>query len=164
VIHVNNLVHETLINPATAATNATAASLALDTAAYGGGANYAKITIAHSAATATNSSAKWAVLKLQAGNTTSSYSDVAGFIGTTNATADVGEFVLPVHNDTAKAATIEFCVDLRAVNKRYLRLVYTPPAGHNTVYGCAQLDRLNQTPSSAAEANVNARVIGPSAD
>jgi hypothetical protein len=61
-------------------------------------------------ATATNSSAKWTVLKVQESDTTavSDAVNVSGLIGTTNTTAvDHGrfvEFVIPANNGTPPAA------------------------------------------------------------
>src|SRR2546423_7888495 len=69
------------------------------------GFNYANINAIFTVATATNSSAKWGVLKIGESDTTavSDAVNISGFIGTTNSTAATGtaaEFVIPVQNNT----------------------------------------------------------------
>jgi len=155
----------------TVATNATTSAM-VDRLGF----NYAVVNVVMRPATATDSSAKWTVLKLQHSDTTavSSASDISGFIGTTNSTAvssgTATEFVIPTNNNTVAMGgtsagggqTTTMCVDLRNL-KRYLFLNIQGAASHQTVFAIANLFRAEQLPDSAAEATspTGALAVGP---
>lgn len=147
MINLQSIAQYQLLNPGTISTSATSASNIIDRRSY----NYANLVVAHQPATATNSSAQWASLKLQHSDSTAatSFVDVTGFTGTTNTTAAAGQFVLPVHNDTANTSRITFRIDLRPL-RRYLRTVQQAGASHNTVCGEAVLGVAEIAPTSAA--------------
>lgn len=135
------------------------------------GFDYAMINIAMPPATATNSSAKWAVLKLQESDTTnvSDATNISGLIGTTNSTAAVGtasEFVIPANNSTATGGgtsagggqSIQLH-DSRPVHKRYLFLISQAAASHQTAFAIASLFRPKTWPISDANRGIAVSAI-----
>jgi hypothetical protein len=143
-----------LAGPVTIATNA-ATTAVVDVRGFG----YAVFDIALPPATATNSSAKFGVLTLTEGDTTSSYAAATGFTGTTNSTAAAGEFVLPVQNNTSVAAVHRLYVDLKN-RKRYLKLSVQAPASHTTIYAQCRLSRAATAPDTDTERGNTLTVIG----
>lgn len=86
------------------------------------GFNYVAIDVLTAPTAATNTSAKWASLRLGHSTTThpTNATAVTGpFVGTTEATATTSQFVLPQHNDTSEESCIRFYVDARFL-ERYL--------------------------------------------
>jgi len=148
---------------ATVATNATNSSM-VDRLGF----DYALINIVMPPATATNSSAKWTVLKLQESDTTavSDATNISGLIGTTNSTAATGtaaEFVIPANNTTTAgggtASTggggqLIQLHDTRPTHKRYLFLISQAPASHQTAFAMATLFRAEQLPITDTKRNV----------
>lgn len=132
------------------------------------GFDYAMINVLMPPATATNSSAKWTVLKLQESDTTavSDATNISGLIGTTNATAATGtaaEFVIPANNTTTAgggtASTggggqLIQLHDSRPTHKRYLFLISQAPASHQTAVAVATLFRGKQGPATDTNRNV----------
>jgi hypothetical protein len=137
------------------------------------GFDYAKIKVVMRPATATNSSAKWTVLKILESDTTT-FADaaaVSGLIGTTNATAattvTAAEFVIPANNSTVAAGgtaqngggqQIDLTLDLRG-RKRYLFAQIQANASHQTAYVGATLFKGEKFPVSVTERNVAAVVV-----
>ena len=167
MIESQNIKTVPLIGPVTIATNADT------TARFEWGIfNAARVEIRLNPATATNSSHKALVCKLEeADDTTTSVSaitivnqstSVAGFSGTTNSVAvsTSGEFVLPVHNDTAEAQVINLHIYKNAGRKRYVRLSLRGPTNFNTVFAQAVLSRPEVGIDSASDAGEDARVVG----
>lgn len=132
------------------------------------GFDYAMISLVMPPATATNSSAKWTVLKLQESDTTavSDATNIAGLIGTTNSTAATGtaaEFIIPANNSTATGGgtasaggggQVIQLHDSRPVHKRYLFLISQANASHQTAFAMATLFRGKQGPATDANRNV----------
>ncbi len=138
------------------------------------GFDYAKINVVMRPATATNSSAKWTVLKVLHGNTTtfSEAANVSGLIGTTNTTAattvSAAEFVIPANNSTTLGQTtaqngggqqISINKDLRGLG-RYLFVQLQANASHATAFCNAQLFKGEDMPVTATERNVGVAVVG----
>ena len=152
----------------TVATNATSSAV-VDRLGF----DYVKIDVIKRPATATDSSAKWTVLKVLHGDTTdvSSATAVSGLIGTTNTTAattvSAAEFVIPVHNSTVLGQTtaqngggqqIALCADLRGKG-RYLFLVLQANASHQTARAQAHLYKGESLPTTVTERNVAAVAV-----
>ena len=123
----------------TIATNATATATIIDSLRWDQVDVYASLP----AAAATNSSAKWAVLQLSAGDTTaiSQATAIVGLIGTTNTTAATNQFVIVAHNDTSNPQITRLSCDKRYTPQRYLFLTWQAPASHVTVHAEAILSR-----------------------
>jgi hypothetical protein len=160
--------HVTMLN-GTIATDATASAM-VDRLGY----DYAIVNVTMRPATATNSSAKWTVLKLQHSDTTtaSEATNISGFIGTTNSTAattvSAAEFVIPANNTTTAHGTtaaagggqvISLCKDLRGC-KRYLFVNIQANASHQTANVSALLFKGEDMPVSTTDRNVAAVVVG----
>ena len=123
-------------------------------------ANYLQAIVNHNAATATNSSAKFTILAIQeSSDGTNNWTDISGFVGTTNSTATSSQFVLPAHNDTSNAQSILFGLDLRG-HQRYIGVYLQPSASYNTLNATVMLYRVDQSPDTNTERNVGAAVIG----
>lgn len=119
-------------------------TLTIDTLGY----DYASVTVQR----ASNASTVFAsVLKVEEGDTTSSYSNVSGFVGGT-------DFTIPAVSDTASVSVVKLDVDTKA-RKRYLRVTATPAVSVNTAVTC-RLSRGENAPSTAAEAGVIGWVKG----
>jgi hypothetical protein len=153
----------------TIATNATTSAM-VDRLGF----DYGVIDIVMPPATATNSSAKWTVLKLQESDTTavSDATNISGFIGTTNSTAattaTAAEFVIPANNTTTAGGgtaasgggqITQLDIDLRG-RKRYLFLIAQANASHQTAVATAKLYRGEKIPVSVSERNVAAVAVG----
>lgn len=104
------------IAPASVATNATA-GLDIDTR----NGRWTKINVIMPTTTA-----NLATLKVQAGDTTSTYADVVALTGGTAVSTSAG-FVIPTFNSAA-ATTIRFSINKLNVPQRYLKLQITPAA------------------------------------
>lgn len=154
MIHQQNDKVVVLFGPATNATNADATNY-FDRKGF----NYAVVEVAVPAATATNSSAKLQSLSLSEGDTTSSFANIDGFVGTTNSTAAATEFVLPVYNLTSVGAVARFYLDLRK-RKRYIKVLARPAASHTTLFMRVSLSRAETIPDTDAERGVAVSVIG----
>ena len=151
MIPVQSLRTSALSGPATAATNAVTA-VVLDTL----GAGHAQFFVVTPKATASNSSAKLAVLAVTEADTTST-SDATAFAnltGTTNATASSSQFVLPVNNNTSNGQIVQIDVPLPG-RKRYLHLSAQPAASHATLTIIGSLSRLAEAPDSDSERGTN---------
>lgn len=161
MLHSQNNKFVVLKAAGTIATNAT------NTAYFDArGWHYATIRCVMPVATATNSSAKWGVLKLrESDDTTTTVTAISGFIGTTNSTAvstgTAQEFVIPAQNDTSNPQEVIFGLDLRS-RKRYISVESQGGASHNTICILAQLSRGVESANTLAErgANVGAAVFG----
>jgi len=129
------------------ATNATHQH-AIDTLGF----DYASIDVCFEpvAAAGTNSSVAIA-LTLQQGDTTSSYTDVTGFVGGTS-------FTIPTPSDTESTSVVRFNVDMRG-KKRYLN-VYATPNAASPVVSVARLGKPEETPVAATAAGVDVFVSG----
>jgi len=129
------------------ATNATHQH-AIDTLGF----DYASIDVVFEpvAAAGTNSSVAVA-LKLQQGDTTSSYADVDGYVGGT-------DFTVPTPADTTSTSVVRFNVDMRG-KKRYLN-VYATPNVASPVVSVARLGKPEEAPVAASAAGVNVFVSG----
>jgi len=138
---------------ATIATNATSMTY-VDRIGF----DFVTIDVIHNVASATNASAKWTALKLQHSNDATNVSGITGASGTTNATAAAGEFVLPVHNDTAVPAVIRFHVDARDYG-RYLHIEKQAAASYHSTANVANLFRAKEMPNTTTEAGVTAHVF-----
>lgn len=153
-----------LLSQQTIATDATTSAM-IDRLGF----DYAEIEVKMRPATATNSSAKWTVLKLMEADTTSvsNAANISGLIGTTNSTAAGGtaaEFVIPAANSTVVAGgtaqngggqTILLRLGLTG-RKRYLFPIIQANASHQTATVIARLYRGSTFPTSTTDANVAA--------
>lgn len=128
----------------TLATNATDTGIA-DCQSW----HYAKVQL-HQGVASSGTSNTFTTLKLRAGDTTSvtSHTDISGCVGGT-------DFTIPVVNSSTTGAIVEFNVDLRKMNKRYIS-IYATPAIVASDMGpfsvVAYLGRAEVSPTSAAEA------------
>ena len=102
------------------------------------------------AAAGTNSAVAL-VCKLQHGDTTSSYSDLTGFVGGTS-------FTIPTPANTSADTVVRFDVDLRG-KKRYLRVQATGNAT-GSVYSVARLGKPEDGPDTASEKGASVAVVG----
>jgi hypothetical protein len=156
----------TLLN-ATIATDATTSAI-VDRLGF----DYVNIDVTMRPATATNSSAKWTVLKVGHADTTnvSDAVNISGLIGTTNSTAattvSAAEFVIPANNSTTVGGTtaqngggqlVSLSADLRGKG-RYLFLTIQANASHQTAHAVATLFKGEKMPRTATERNVGVAV------
>lgn len=112
------------------------------------GFDYATIEVTMPVATATNSSATFATLKLtEADITTSNTTGITGFVGGT-------DFTIPVQNDTSNPAITRFFVDCSG-RKRYLFVILQGGASHNNILVKADLSRAEQMPATDAARGTN---------
>ena len=139
----------TKIGTADTATNATHQH-SIDTLGF----DYASIDVVFEpvAAAGTNSSVAVA-LKLQEGDTTSSYSDITAFVG-----GGTGGFTIPTPSDSTSANVVRFDVDMRG-RKRYLN-VYATPNVASVVASNARLGKPEEGPTSASGKGVLGAVSG----
>lgn len=137
----------------TAATNATA-GYSIDRLGY----NYATINIAQSPSSATDSADKWVVLKVQEGDTTTAYSDITAFTGSTNTSVTAGFVIQPTSN-TASPTIQTIAIDLKN-RKRYLNLILHPDANNGAHYAEAILERGETAPDTTTEQGVINFVVG----
>ena len=94
------------------------------------------------------------VMKVEEGDTTSSYSNVTALVG-----GGVGGFTIPAaSSDTDVTSIVKMDVDCRA-RKRYLKVSITPGATA-TVGIVACLSRAEVSPKDATDAGVAALVTG----
>lgn len=147
MIHSQN--HKVVAALPTAATGSTAtATLTIDTKGF----DHASVAVVR----ASNASTTFAnVLKVEEGDTTSSYSDVTALVA-----GGTGGFTVPAISvaGTSDASIVKLDVDTKA-KKRYLRVSYTP--GASAVVGIvARLGRGEDAITSATDAGVLARVVG----
>lgn len=120
----------------------------IDTLGY----KYASIDVCfEKVAAAGTNSAVALVCKLQHGDTTSSYSDLTGYVGGTS-------FTIPTPANTSADTVVRFDVDLRG-KRRYLRVQATGNAT-GSVYSVARLGKPEDGPDTAAEKGANAAVAG----
>lgn len=112
--------------------------LTIDTLSY----DYASITVLRGG----NASTVFAsTLKIEEGDTTSSYSAVSGFTSGTDLT-------LPTVTDTVGTSIVKLDVDTKA-RKRYLKVTATPSASMPVAI-TGRLSRGENAPTSASEAGV----------
>lgn len=104
------------------------------------------------AAAGTNSAVAIA-LKLQEGDTTSSYSDITAFVG-----GGAGGFTVPTPGNTSDTNVVRFDVDLRG-KSRYLN-VYATPQVASVIASNARLSRGEEGPKDATTKGVKAAVAG----
>jgi len=102
------------------------------------------------AAAGTNSAVAL-VLKLQHGDTTSSYADLAGYVGGTS-------FTIPTPANTTGDVVVRFDVDLRG-KRRYLRVQATGNAT-GSVYSVARLGKPEDGPDTAVEKGAAVAIVG----
>lgn len=120
----------------------------IDTLGY----KYASIDVCfEKVAAAGTNSAVALVCKLQHGDTTSSYSDLTGYVGGTS-------FTIPTPANTTADTVVRFDVDLRG-RRRYLKVMATGNAT-GSVYSVARLGKPEDGPDTAAEKGANAAVAG----
>lgn len=134
--------HQTfnLLHDATVATNATTATGYIDTRFH----EVTTIVAFANAADATNADAGFTAFAIQGGDTTSSFSNIDGLIGTTNSTATSSQFVLPDNNNTSEPQAVVCAI--RAPHPRYLRaVIQAADTSHDDVVCIAIGDR-SQTP------------------
>jgi hypothetical protein len=131
------------------ATNATHQH-AIDTLGF----DYASIDVVFEpvAAAGTNSSVAVA-LKLQQGDTTSSYDDVTAFVG-----GGSGGFTVPTPADTNSSTVVRFNVDMRG-KQRFLNVFATPNVV-SPVVSVARLGKPEEAPVAASDAGVAVFVSG----
>lgn len=116
------------------------------------GFKYASIDVCfEKVAAAGTNSAVALVCKLQHGDTTSSYSDLTGYVGGTS-------FTIPTPANTSADTVVRFDVDLRG-RRRYLKVMATGNAT-GSVYSVARLGKPEDGPDTAAEKGANAAVAG----
>lgn len=147
-----------LHGPATAATNATA-SARVDCLGF----RWATIEATLPKATATNSSAKWGVLKVTDADTTTyvATNTYVALTGTTNTVTDATNgFVIGAQNDTSVGQVSKLHVDLRGSKKRYLFVVYQAADSHSTVLIKADLSRAETMPDSTTEMGIGSYAVG----
>lgn len=133
----------------TAATGSTAtATMTIDTKGF----DHASVTVIRASAASTTFAN---ALKIEEGDTTSSYSDVTALVA-----GGVGGFTVPAISvaGTNEASVVKMDVDTKA-KKRYLRVSYTPGASA-VVALTARLSRGEDAISSNADAGVLTRVVG----
>lgn len=147
MIHAQN--EKVVADVPTAAVGATAtATLTIDTLGY----DHASISVIR----ASNASQTFAnVLRVDEGDTTSSYSTITSLVG-----GGTGGFSIPTiaASATGAASIMKIDVDTRA-RRRYLRVSYTPGASA-TVGIVANLSRAETAPVTAGEAGVIGLVKG----
>lgn len=147
MIHAQN--HKVVGDVPTAAIGATAtATLTIDTLGY----DHCSVNVLR----ASNASTVFAnVIKVEEGDTTSSYSNVTALVG-----GGTGGFTIPgvAAADTGSASVLKMDIDTKA-KKRYLRVSYSPGASA-TVAIVARLGRGEVAPATAAEAGVIGLVKG----
>jgi hypothetical protein len=102
------------------------------------------------AAAGTNSAVAL-VLKLQHGDSTSSYSDLSGYVGGTS-------FTIPTPANTSSDVVVRFDVDLRG-KRRYLKVVATGNAT-GSVYSVARLGKPEDGPDTATEKGASVAIVG----
>jgi hypothetical protein len=134
------------IAPASVASNATA-GLDIDTR----GARWTQINVIMPTTTANLST-----LKVQAGDTTSTYADVVALTGGTAVSTSAG-FVIPTFNSAA-ATTIRFSINKLNVPQRYLKLQVTPAAAAVIAAQADVLESENDVLTTTQQ-NVSAHVI-----
>ena len=127
--------------PASVASNATA-TLIVDTRGF----EEAQFIVLPQTAAATT---QILALAIAEGDTTSSFSNVTGYVGGTNA---ANGFAFPAEVSTAATAVQPYVINVDCLGKkRYLRLSYTP--GTTTVVGAiCNLHRPATSPDSVSEA------------
>lgn len=136
---------------ATVASGATASAAVLDTFGY----DVATVEVSHPPATATNSSAKLAAFAIYESDATTFATTYPVAVGTTNATAASGQFVLGEHNNTTYGAVARVTIPLQG-RRRYLFVVTQPPAttNYNHIHVVGRLSRAEQAPIVASAAGV----------
>jgi hypothetical protein len=102
------------------------------------------------AAAGTNSAVAL-VLKLQHGDSTSSYADLSGYVGGTS-------FTIPTPANTTADTVVRFDVDLRG-KRRYLRVQATGNAT-GSVYSVARLGKPEDGPDTATEKGAAVAIVG----
>jgi hypothetical protein len=134
-----------IINQASTTNGATAQG-SVDTKGY----DYCKISVITT--TSDNTTNNASVLKVQEGDTTSSYADVAVFEGddTTNGGFTIPSAITAATNITQPFAV--FHVDTRA-RKRYLNVAFSPVTTQ-VVTVIAELGRASTTPTTSDQATV----------
>lgn len=149
MIHAQNAKLMVLKAPGTIATNATA------TAAFSRAEHeHVSIFAIFPAATATNSSAKFAALSfLEATASNGSFTAIPGLTGTTNTTATTAQFLISQHNDTSNAASWRFDIPSDGRQKWY-SVAATPIAGYTDFTIIALLSQSNEAPAENGGATV----------
>ena len=124
------------------------ASLTVDTLGY----DYASVMVMRASNSATTFAS---VLKVEEGDTTSSYSNVTALVA-----GGTGGFTLPAISEagTASVSVVKLDIDTKA-KKRYLKVSYTPAATANVSIS-ARLSRAEVAPVSNAEVGVLTKVVG----
>lgn len=131
----------------TVATNATSSSR-VDRLGF----DYATIEVVMPVATATNSSATFASLKLtESDTTTASTTAVSGFLGGT-------DFTIPTQNDTSNPQITRFNVNCTG-RKRYLFVILQGAASHNNIVVKADLCQAEQMPATDAARGVTSSTV-----
>jgi hypothetical protein len=126
------------------ATGSSAVTLVVDTL----GVDYASFTVLRGS----NASTVFAsVLKVEESDDNSSYANASGFVGGT-------DFAIPAVSDTAATSVVKLDIST-AARKRYLRVTATP-AVSVPVAITGRLSRMQEAPSSAAEAGAIGWVKG----
>lgn len=137
---------------ATAATSATT-SARVDTLGF----NYCTLLATLPKATATNSSAKWGVLKITEADVTtvSSASAIVKLTGTTNSVTDATNgYVIAANNNTSDPQVTMLGTPCGGARKRYLFVTFQAADSHSTVNIKAILSRAAEAPDTVAERGV----------
>lgn len=148
-----------LVNPGTAATNATA-SASIDLVNLGEPGTLI-LRVKTQAATASNGSNKWTVLAFGASdtNTFSTSNTVSGLVGTTNTTAAAGQFVLPTNQSSTQGQDIVLTVRNPGRYGRFWFVQYQPAANFNAFTIDAIGAQSTELPGSASEVVANGTYV-----
>ncbi len=140
--------------PATYATNAEA-TVSFDTVVSGVKYDAVVIEAYLPAASATNASAKWVILRVDHSDDGSTWTADTGNVGTTG-TPSTSQFqIATAHNDTSNRQVSILNFDGRGKGSK-LRLAFTPtPASNNTVQILAKGYRANVVPNNTTEMGVS---------
>lgn len=133
------------LSPVSATAGETLTSLVIDTLGF----DYVSIDLLMTTANVVSN--KPTTLKLQEGDTTSSYADITAFVG-----GGTGGFTIPSANTaTTTAPYARFNVDTRG-RKRYLQLLVSPATTQVSAATCRySAERAGQTPVASALVTVN---------
>ncbi len=144
------------INATSASAAGTVTSSVIDTLGF----DWCTIDVWGTTQSASTQAGSPSILKIQENDTTvaSNFADVVGFRGGSAAATNV-DFVVGIGGTgTTVLNQYKFNVDCRA-RKRYLSVVISPTTSQ-TFFGYANLGRGEQSPSTAAKANVLSLVEG----
>lgn len=152
--HPQNTKRIVLQAPATIASDSTT-SYSFDTRGF----KYARVDIVQ-AATATNTTTKFGVLKITEADVTnvSSATAIVALTGTTNTVTDATNgFVINAHTVTS-GGTSSLFVDLTG-RKRYLFLTIQGGSSHSTICATADLSLAERAPDTVSERGLTSQAV-----